>query len=64
MDRFYKDDIKVLRDNDKAEMADDIESYVNYIQLLNATLVSELNAADTPRAKWFLNNLGYKTGDQ
>ena len=59
MKRFYRDTIKALNDAGLREASDNIESYVNHLELKNGALTSELSAAATPRAKMYLKSLGY-----
>ena len=59
MNRFYNNSIRALRSSGLDEVADDIESYLSYLALDRAALVNELSAAGTPRAKKYLEKLGY-----
>lgn len=57
MKRFYSMAIEALNSR---ECVEDIEQYVNYIELRSYMLINELKKADTPSGNIFLKGLGYK----
>lgn len=60
MKRFYLSAIASLTESNR-ELADDIESYVRYVEHERSVLVSEISRNRSLAGNLLLNRLGYKT---
>ena len=62
MKRFYDKSLNALKGINK-ELADDINSYVLFLEHIQAVLVAELGLSATPSGNDLLRRLGYKIND-
>lgn len=62
MKRFYNRSIHTLKNEcNLLELAEDIDSYVNHLELVKAILIQETSLRGDPLSKRLLQQFGYKT---
>ena len=63
MNRFYKEALKALKQNNQQEILSDIVSYVDYLKHERAVLISALARNSEIEATILLKGMGLKTDD-